>query len=373
MSAGQVVKKIVSCLAVLAGLLLVVVSFGLLGVEPLVGSYSLKWETCLSSVTLFFMGSAALAASWIAFRNRKAASLLYLIAAPLVSLGVWASKYPLVDVFSDSGHQHPLSASIAVVLVLLLLLGYFWSIAHRYHWPQIAFKAGLPVWAKRAFLVSAICFFCVCICATSVHFASSWEFPGDCGLPSPFSKTRPDHAVFIARVVHVDTFTGAMAIVEQRFGGLHWWNKIVFLKFIPEKATWFVDGRLEDGIVNRWIVPVLDLKCTRSSRVQDAGVELRLLRDSPDWDGVRIIGRIIQAPRKGWWPAAGAAVTIIGPYGSVDAVTDGDGIYDVSGMPPGHYSIRVPASRRDRSCQDRTQEGLKSGDVWGCELFLYSE
>jgi hypothetical protein len=160
-----------------------------------------------------------------------------------------------------------------------------------------------------------------------------------------------------------------MAIAERRFGGLPWWNKIVFPKFVDQKGTYFVDGRFEEGIVTRWLVPVLDLKCSGSDRVQDAGVELRLFRDSPHWDGVRIIGRVLEPPGKGRTPASGATVIIEGPNGPTKAVTDRDGIYDVSGLPPGHYSIRVPASRWEGTCEEGSENGLKSGDVWGCRLF----
>jgi len=256
------------------------------------------------------------------------------------------------------------------VFIPLVLLGYFWSIAHRDRWPAVPTWTTIPVWVKRVLGVGATLFVCVCICAISVHLSSSWEFPGDCGLPTSFAKAYSDRPAFIARVVHVDAFTGAMAIVEQRFGGLPWWNKVVFLKFVSKKGEWFVAGRLEEGIVTRLLFPVVDMKCTGSNRIENAGVELRLFRDSPHWEGVRIIGRVLQPSEKGLTPAAGVAVAIEGPSGPIPTVTDRDGIYDVSGLPSGHYSVRVPQSRFDRPCSDRSEQGLKPGEVWGCEFWL---
>jgi Carboxypeptidase regulatory-like domain len=199
------------------------------------------------------------------------------------------------------------------------------------------------------------------------------ELPGDCGGPPPFSKAYTGHTVFLVRVVHVDRITGAMAVVQQRFAALPWWNKIVFLKFIQKKGTYFVDGRFEEGLVTRWLVPVLDLKCTGSSTIENAGVELRLFRDSPRWNGVRLIGRVSNAPTAGTGltPAPGVTVVVDGPN-SVETVTDRDGIYDVSGLPPGHYSIRVLTSSRHEDCEYRGEAGLNAGDVWGCELLTNS-
>lgn len=365
------VKVGLSWLAVFVGLMASVLGFGLLGAEPLITSfYPPSPHTWLESLTLLFLGATGAAASFIAFRNRKIASLLYLIAAPLVSLGVWYLKVSVARVLNPSVDDLTW-ASTAVVFVPLILLGYFWSIAHRYHWPHMTAGTRLPMWAKLVLAAVAGVLFCGCICATSVRYAQLWWSTIDCGGPPSFSKPYPGHAVFIARVVHVDTITGAMALVQQRFAGLPWWNKIVFLEFVPQKSTWFVDGRLDEGVVTRWLVPVLDLKCTGSAPIQDAGVELRLFRDSPHWDGVRIIGRVLGPPSRGWTPAVGATVVVEGPNGSIMTSTDHDGIYDISGLPRGHYSIRVPASRRHGNCQDFSEQGLKSGDVWGCELFLW--
>jgi hypothetical protein len=365
MSATQLLKISVSWAAVLAGLVPSIVAFGLLGQLPIIGSLRPAFpEVWLGAVTLLLIGLLPLAAAFAAFRNRKIASLLYLIGAPLAALGVAFSD--LRDVAQTT------SRSVAVAFIPFLLLGYFWSIAHRYGWPYLSAGARLPFGAKVSLAVAVSALFCGFICATSVHIASSWEVPGDCGEPSPFVKHYPERAVFTARVVHVDPIIGAMAVVQQNFWGLHWWNRIVFLKFARLKDTYFVDGRLEEGVLTRWILPVLDMKCTGSSLLQDAKVELRLLRDGPRWSGVRVIGRVLKVQRGGAAPAVAVKVIVEGPAGSLVALTDQDGIYDLSGLDAGHYSIRAEADsdfRQYSSCQDfREPPGLKPGDVWGCTL-----
>ena len=299
-------KVLLSWLAVLFGLALSVVGFGLLGVVPLTSSFNPPHpKTWLHGFTLLVFGAAPFLASVVAFRNRKLASLLCFVAAPLVSVMVWLTELEPADVIFNRGYardQYTPAASAAITFVPLLLLGYFWSIAHRYDWSPIALGIRLSGWPRAVLAVTAALLFFVLVCGMSVRVASTWELPGDCGGPPPFSKPYPDHAVFTARVINIDRITGAMAIVQERFGGLPWWNKVVFLKFINRKGTYFIDGRFEEGIVTRWLVPVLDLKCTGSCPIEAAGVELRLFRDN-QWDGVRIIGRVLQSPRRGWAPA----------------------------------------------------------------------
>lgn len=358
---------------VLASPVLGVFSFGVLGVLPLVPRYGpTPLQTWVAAVTFAYLGITAVVAPYAAFRNRKIASLLYLIAAPFAALGVWFSRVELTLIVHPANPQvgDPTAISVAMVFVPLILFGYFWSTAHRYRWPEIATATGLPLWVSAVTGFAAGFLFFACVCATSVHIASLWELPGDCGGPPSFSKPYPGHAVFIARVVHIDSVIGAMAIVQQRFGGLPWWSKVVFLKFVRSKGSWFVDGRLEEGLVTNWVVPVLDLKCSGSAPFRDAGVELRLFRDGRRWNGVRIIGRVVAPPgaRKGRMPVNGTAVIIEGPMGSIATVTDNDGIYDISGLPPGSYSIRLQSSGPHGICQDFRQHGLEAGDVWGCEL-----
>lgn len=45
-------------------------------------------------------------------------------------------------------------------------------------------------------------------------------------------------------------------------------------------------------------------------------------------------------------PAVGVTVRITGPAGSSISVTDAQGIYDVTGLPPGYYAIELGEPER---------------------------
>lgn len=65
-------------------------------------------------------------------------------------------------------------------------------------------------------------------------------------------------------------------------------------------------------------------------------------------------------------------VLIAGPSGSVVKLTDKEGIYDVTDLPSGHYSIRAEVygdiRNENLSCPEAGEPELKAGSVWGCTL-----
>jgi hypothetical protein len=110
----------------------------------------------------------------------------------------------------------------------------------------------------------------------------------------------------------------------------------------------------------------------RTSPIADAKIELRLLREKPRASGLRIMGTVrkcppprsqIDRPGRGivakesaaddfyrsavaslvkWPPIPGERVTVTGPSGARTVTTDADGIYEVRGLSPEDYSLRLP-------------------------------
>lgn len=359
-------RTAVSLLAIVAGALLGIFGLARLGTEPVLGlGYSRVASEWWFTLGLAFFGFTPLVASLAALKSRKRAGLFYLCGAAVV----------IVCALPDRARD-PASFSVAeTVSTVLAGFGLFWLVTHIRGWPRVARQRVLPPRAKMAVagLGSLLWFALVSFAALAISM--SWEFPGDCGEVPPFAKQRLGRADFVGRVVHVDRFLGAIAVVEEQFWGVPWHSKVVFLKAPGRPGDqYFVDGRLDNGLLTRYFFPVIDMKCTGSDRLEDAKVELRLLRGSPRWDGVRIIGRVLKlagGEQSGHPPLPGARVLITGPKGTTIATTDQDGIYDVSGLENGHYAVRADVDDPSEysSCRDFTEaKELLSGDVWGCTL-----
>jgi hypothetical protein len=264
--------------------------------------------------------------------------------------------------------------------------GIYWGVTDWLGWPPVL-EAKLA--SKRVFAAVVLASFLACYCGVciSVILLEGQISPfGDCsGGQSPFARQQfPDQAVFVATVIHLgypskayygQKLSGwAVARVGEEFWGLPWWNSRVVIVaggLFADHKSYFIDGLRRGGVLSLGI-PVVPLRmCGLSAQLRDSGVELRLLRAGPPKDGIRIIGRTIGRPPD-FSPLAGVPVVITGPRGGTVAITDWQGIYDVSGLPPGAYSIRAGRSdkyQRYDSC-GRTRKNLVAGDVWGCTLWI---
>lgn len=368
----SVLKTVISWLAVVAGVLLGVFGLALLGVHPLPrpGYPWLPREWALT-IGIAFLGVTPLAASLLAFRNRKRAGLLYFGSAAIVMLCALPSR----------GYDPAILTEARLLSTILVVLGLFWLVTHLRGWPRVApeLASSLRVRIGVVGLGSLLLF--VMVSVTAIALSVSWERPGDCGSDgAPFlAEGRGGEPVFVARIVHIDRFLGAVAVVRERFGGLSRFHKIVFLKQGRAGEEYFVDGRIGEGLMTRYIFPVIDMKCTESATVQDAKVELRLLRGSRHWSGVRIMGKALILTTH-FRALPGARIIIAGPVGTTVALTDQDGIYDVSDLPPGHYSVHadegayVSLYHEHPACRENREPAhLQPGDVWGCTLELMAK
>jgi hypothetical protein len=213
--------------------------------------------------------------------------------------------------------------------------------------------------------------------------------PGDCGERAPFNKpVYPGQAVFVVKILYSggDNWTSAkkrgpwsIGRIEHRYWGLPWWTPGLVLighsYFLHKNERYFIDG---DRTMYRISVftPYIDFTCaSRTSPLADAEIDLRIL-DSPQKKGVRIIGRAYhpKTAERDREFASGVTIKIIGPAGTVTSQTDQHGIYDVVGLPPGHYIIRSESKAQldsiDRQYYELKEPELKDGDVWGRTVYV---
>lgn len=205
----------------------------------------------------------------------------------------------------------------------------------------------------------------------------------ECSEPLPFVRPAyPGQAVFTARTLYVGPQYGfqsghkigrwAIAYVEHRYWGLPWWSSgLVVLSpgVFQEGVPYFVDGHRD----YRFLPTVYIGPCNRTRPVNEADLDIKVLNAGPPKSGIRIINRVYRQPGDGTaQPVPGIKVQINGPSGSTFTNTDANGVYDVSGLPPGHYTIQIEhPTRRDRyeSFDAERSSNLKAGDVWGRPVY----
>jgi hypothetical protein len=242
-------------------------------------------------------------------------------------------------------------------------------------------------WFRRAILLVGILIALLIGVAGVASIQIAKSTPGtsvDCYERPPFVRpVYPEQAVFTSRILYVggvDRKYGmrsghrsgpwAIAYVKHRYWGLPWWSAglvVLSVGQFEEGEDYFVDGvRLSKALPVVYVGP-----CNRTGRLRDAVVDLRILNAVP-WHGVRVINRTWRRKGLAYELAPDLPFEIAGPSGSRLVTSDADAVYDVSGLPPGHYTFRLrnPDRRDQQEERDRDRyETLADGDVGGRPLY----
>jgi hypothetical protein len=226
-----------------------------------------------------------------------------------------------------------------------------------------------------------------------VRQLGEWTAAIDC-IPRPPSVKPRDkwQALFTARMLYVGrtdsdaTQSGrrfgpwAIAYVKHRYWGLPWWNPgIVVLApgRFQEGETYFVEGQVGYLRHSRYLPIIFTVLCSRTQPLSEAVVDTRILSAGPPRNSVRIIGQTFRrkatgGDERGYELAPGMRVEIKGPGGSIFVVSDAQGVYDATGLPPGHYSINIEHPDRidlHEAFFFEQYANLKSGEVGGRPVY----
>jgi hypothetical protein len=335
-SSVVILRRVISWFVVVQGILL-----GLLILVVLGRTEAPAHAPAIVIITLI-AGLAPILASFVATRNPRRASRIVMWVAPIALLAL-----PRFD----------LGFRVAIVVVsgATVIPGLFWLFVSRRNWPL---PLQTPLFPQRSSLAGVGVSGLLCtLLATSVFlslFLPWWPLIGDCsGGPLLNEQGAPSNIDFTARIVFVGprTFHGwslwSVARIERRFSDVPWSvSDFVILRdfFRPTDKfeRFFIEGVRSQGVFDRFLPIVERAECGHSRRLNDAVVELRVLEDGPPPFGVRIIGRVLFGDRsKPGTPSPGTEILIKGPAGRKLVVTDVQGIYDVTGLPPGRYSVEL--------------------------------
>ena len=349
--------RVLGWLVVLLGILFAALILAKLGAKEITPPEPL-WEF----VVPLAVGLACMVGSCVAIWNQKVAGWVLLASALAILL-------MRLIIASRLGPGHP---SVRI-LASLLLFGVFWLTASRSGWRPVTSSQISPKQKIVFALMGFLLLIGLVVVASVVITMLPITLMGDCGWPTSFTAKRyAGHAVFTA------TFRDpGIAVVKERFWGLpvggdravlvaHWGighNEL-------NGRTYFIDGRRATGPITRFL-PIIDIShCSRSSPLDQAALDVRILREGPSQKGVRIVGLVRGKDNQ---PRLGAKVVVAGPRGSVDTTTDSEGIFDLKDLQPGHYAVRIEGCDESKNpafyrCSDDHASSLEEEDVWGIEL-----
>lgn len=346
--------------------------------EPVYGTAPLaEWKR---TVGLSLMGALAITASFIAIRKPKIAALLLCISA--ASLGL-----VLAVRLGNPNHLYEPHRPWAIdALPLLAIPGMFWLVTSRWlDWPPVL-KSSPKVW-KLA--VCTVVILLLVVGQVVVREFDSKRYIYECHvIVQPSVKQRePAQVLFTASILRSGILWPrdridpvgyprrywALAVVRDHYWGLSWWNrKMVILTMYNQRdqnpftpnQQYFVEGWRRPGALTS-LLPIFETYCTRTALLQDAELDLRVLRDGPPKEGGRVIGRAARVTPGKQEPAIEVPVEIWGRTGKFVAVTDKRGYYDIAGIPPGEYGV-TSEGRRHPQCY----LSIRDRDVQECNVYL---
>lgn len=139
-----------------------------------------------------------------------------------------------------------------------------------------------------------------------------------------------------------------------------------FFRSTDKGEHFFIEGKRSLGPFTRFLPVVERVEWGHSNRVSSATVPLRTLRVGPPRTGVRVIGAVFTSRLRNSKPSPGIEVLITGSSGTTAAVTDDEGVYDVTGLPSGKYTVELSTKSVHPVCE----LNLEKQAVDGCGLFL---
>jgi len=376
-------KYTLSCFAILLGILVGILGVAMVAGMPVFSAYAPEWSRIAG---LALLGFGALLSSVVALRSPGQAGLLLLVAAPM--MGACFAWWQRFGRFEEGVSLPRLLGVFAGTSLLFAVPGAFWFVTSRAGWPPViparfaSKKRVSPVFAgSLLFLTLAV----VGTVASLFFLPPFWE---NCYKRAPTVSVRrfPGQIALTGKIVMVGPVDSSqlaswsLVKVQRRFWGWpSWAPDFVILRDLFKKTAkgdeYFVDARRSSGLLTHFL-PILEIyPCCHTQLLDRATADIRALQDGPPKSGVRIIGRVYTDMFVTSEPARGVKVLINGPRGKISTTTDQEGIYDLSGLPAGHYSVLVESRfefEDERHPLSKAEDDVKSGQVWGATLVACS-
>lgn len=304
----------------------------------------------IRAIIIFIIEFAPLLASLIALRKPRLAARIYLGTAPLATLVVCLFPW----------HFGAGWGGAIFFFAGVLLPGLFWLFTSRRGWPVALNGAFLP--GRQSFtkaVAGAGLYCCLAAMALIPSWFAYWGDPMGCAYArslltedgAPLGIDFTAKILWIAPTSLYGKSLWSIARVEQRFSGVpSWFPSVIILRnfFKPgdQGQRFFVQGQRSEGFLSRFLPIIQQLPCGHTKHLDDAEVAVRVLRDGAPRNGIRIIGQVLMgngydAQSQARKPIAGANILVHGPTGSTILVTNATGIYDATGLPPGHYRVEL--------------------------------
>jgi hypothetical protein len=349
----------------------------LLSVCGLVGIAAKPFPSKGGALLGAIVGLLSLVAPMVATWSPPVAARIYLWIAPPVPLLILTSVEPfgygLIGRHILGWNPETGIATAAVVFVGTLVVPcFFWRWAVRHGWAGLLANGPLSRRPRLVASVGSLLFVSLSLVALLLALNFPWlPLVGDCGGRPLLEEGVPLGLDFTASVLLVgprsyrDQSFWSVVRVDHVYSPRAWgaMPRLVILRGVfsiqDTARKYFVEGQRSYGAFSRFLPVIEPIDCGHTQPLEDAAVEVRVLRDGPPKAGIRLIGKVCKGDR---WrsgpctPVPGIEVSIEGPSGKMELVTDHQGVYDVKETPPGKYTIHSATAHKTIEIEPKVGE-----------------
>jgi hypothetical protein len=337
-------------------------------------------QALIGVIVGLFSVIAPIVAAW----SPRVAARIYLWIAPaallLVPLFHVPFGYGILGRNMPEWNPRAAVATAAIVFIGSLVAPcFFWRWAARHGWPGLLAKGPLSRRPKLAATVGFVMFISLSLVALLLSLNFPWQpLVGDCsGGPllrqgAPLGLDFTASVLFVGpRTYHGQSLWSVVRVDHVYSPKMRAMPTLVILRGgfrIEDTARrYFVEGQRSYAPFGRFLPIIEPGACGHTKPLEGAALELRVLRDGPPKSGIRLIGQVYKGDR--WRSvsrsvAPGIEVSIDGPGGKIESVTNPQGVYDVIETLPGSYTIRSAAAHETIVIE------AKMGDVHIVNLYI---
>ncbi len=371
------IRQAVSWVMILGSML-----FSVYGVS---GIASTQFTTPIEALIGVIVGLLSIIAPMVAAWIPPVAARIYLWIAPAALLVVplfhksFGYGIPGRNIAGWWNPQTAIATAAIVFVASLVVPCFFWRWAVRHGLPGLLTIGPLSRRPKLVGALGSAMFISLFLVALFLSLNLPWwSLIGDCHGGPLLSEGALLGSDFTASVLFVGprTFHGQSLwsmvrvdrVYSRKAGAIP--NLVILrggFRFEDTGRQYFVEGKRSDAPFRRFLPIVEPYNCGHTKPLEDAAVELRVLRDGPPKSGIRLIGQVYKGDRwrrESQTPVPGSEVSIDGPGGPAESVTDSQGIYDMTGALPGRYMIRSATSLETFVIE------TKRGDVHIVNLYI---
>ena len=281
----------------------------LLSVYGLVGVAATPYPTPIGALIGAIVAIFSLIAPMLATWSPRVAARIYLWIAPTALLLVPSFHEPfgygILGRDITDWNPRTATATAAIIFVGSLVVPcFFWRWAVRHGWPRLLAQGSLSRYPKLVATAGSVMLTSLFLVALLLSLNFPWRpIVGDCGgrpllvEGAPAGLDFTGSVLFVGPGIYHGQSLWSVVRVDHVYSPKAWAvpNLVILrggFRIEDTARQYFVEGTRSHAAFGRFLPIIEPVDCGYTRPLEDASVEVRVLRDGPPKSGIRLIGQV---------------------------------------------------------------------------------